>query len=87
VTCCSPPHRPAVGERNFYRDVWFPAQRASGLEIRPHDMRHFWLTHLRAAGVDEADLADRAGHSVETMIARSIHPRRQSFDQVRRLIG
>lgn len=74
-------------ERNFYRDVWYPAQRASGLDIRPHEMRHSWLTHLRAAGVDEADLADMAGHSVETMIARYIHPRRESFKQVRRLIG
>jgi integrase len=47
-------------ERNFYRDVWYPAQKASGLDIRPHEMRHSWLTHLRVAGVDEADLADMA---------------------------
>jgi integrase len=50
-------------------------------------MRHSWLTHLRAAGVDEVDLADMAGHSVETMMSQYIHPRRQSFEQVRRLIG
>jgi integrase len=74
-------------ERNFYRDVWYPAQRASGLDIRPHEMRHSWLTHLRAAGVDEADLADMAGHSVETMISRYIHPRQESFEEVGRLIG
>jgi integrase len=74
-------------ERNFYRDVWYPAQRASGLDIRPHEMRHSWLTHLRAAGVDEADLADMAGHSVEMMLSRYIHPRRESFDHVRRIIG
>jgi integrase len=74
-------------ERNLYRDVWYPAQQASGLDIRPHEMRHSWLTHLRAAGVDEADLADMAGHSVETMMSRYIHPRRESFGQVRRLIG
>jgi integrase len=74
-------------ERNFYRDVWYPAQEASALDIRPHEMRHSWLTHLRAAGVDEADLADMAGHSVQTMLSRYIHPRRESFEQVRRLIG
>jgi hypothetical protein len=39
------------------------------------------------AGVDEADLADMAGHSVELMLSRYIHPRRESFEQVRRLIG
>jgi integrase len=74
-------------ERNFYRDVWYPAQTAAGLDIRPHEMRHSWLTHLRAAGVDEADLADMAGHSLEMMLSRYIHPRRESFEQVRRLIG
>jgi integrase len=34
-------------ERNFYRDVWYPAQKASGLDIRPHEMRHSWLTLMQ----------------------------------------
>ena len=33
-------------ERNFYRDVWKPAQEASGLDIRPHECRHSYVTHL-----------------------------------------
>ena len=37
-------------ERNFYRDVWKPTQEASGLDIRPHECRHSYVTHLRAAG-------------------------------------
>jgi hypothetical protein len=38
-------------ERNFYRnDVWGPAQNASGLEIRPHECRHSFVSQLRAAG-------------------------------------
>jgi site-specific recombinase XerC len=37
-------------ERNFYRDLWRPAQEASGLDIRPHECRHSYITHLRAAG-------------------------------------
>lgn len=74
-------------ERNFYRDVWYPAQVASGLDIRPHEMRHSWVTHLRAAGIDDADLADMAGHQLATMLGRYTHPLRGSFDDVRRVIG
>ena len=74
-------------ERNFYRDVWSPAQRASGLDIRPHEMRHSYLTHLRAAGVDDADLAAMAGHTVQTMLGRYTHALGRSFDQVREIIG
>ncbi|MET0513374.1 MAG: site-specific integrase [Thermoleophilaceae bacterium] len=74
-------------ERNFYRDVWSRAQRASGLDIRPHEMRHSYLTHLRAAGVDDADLAAMAGHTVQTMLGRYTHALGRSFDQVRDIIG
>lgn len=60
-------------ERNFYRDVWKPTQEASGLDMRPHECRHSYVTHLRAAGVNDADLAEIAGHRVETMLARYTH--------------
>jgi integrase len=73
--------------RNFYRDVWYPAQQASGLDMRPHEMRHSYVTHLRAQGIDDADLADIAGHRVETMLATYTHPLRESFDAVRSAIG
>jgi integrase len=73
-------------ERNFYRDVWRPTQEASGLDIRPHECRHSYVTHLRAAGINDADLAEIAGHRVETMLARYIHSLRASFPRVRRLI-
>jgi integrase len=74
-------------ERNFYRDVWQPAREAAGMDIRPHDCRHSYVSHLRAAGVDDADLAAITGHTIETMLARYTHPLRRSFDQVRDLIG
>ncbi len=51
-------------ERNFYRDVWVPAQLATGLDPTPHEFRHSYVTHLRAAGIDDADLALVAGHTV-----------------------
>src|SRR6185369_7546850 len=48
-------------ERNFYRDLWRPAQEASCLDIRPHECRHSYVTHLRAAGVNDADLLRSRG--------------------------
>ena len=74
-------------EPNFYRDVWQPAREATGMDVRPHECRHSWITHLRAAGVDDADLADMAGHTVATMHAKYAHALRQSFEQVRATIG
>jgi integrase len=74
-------------ERTFYRDVWKPTQVAAGRDIRPHECRHSWVSNLRAAGVDDADLADMAGHRVDTMLARYTHPVGQDFGAVRRAIG
>ena len=73
-------------ERTFYRDVWKPTQKASGLDIRPHECRHSYVTHLRAAGVNDADLAEIAGHRIETMLARYTHALGSSFSKVRRFI-
>jgi integrase len=74
-------------ERNFYRDVWEPARIASGLDPTPHEFRHSYITHLRAAGVDDADLARIAGHRIETMISVYTHPLEQSHDAIRQVIG
>jgi integrase len=74
-------------ERNFYRDIWRPAQEAAGLDIRPHECRHSYVTHLRAAGVNDADLAEIAGHRVETMLARYTHAIGEGFTKVRHAIG
>jgi integrase len=74
-------------ERTFYRDLWKPAQEASGLDIRPHECRHSYVTHLRAGGVNDADLAEIAGHRVETMLARYTHPVGSSFRSIRAVIG
>jgi integrase len=74
-------------ERNFYRDVWKPAQLATGLDPTPHEFRHSYVTHLRAAGIDDADLAAVAGHTVETMISVYTHALDRSHDSIRRVIG
>jgi len=74
-------------ERNFYRDVWVPAQVATGLDPTPHEFRHSYVSHLRAAGIDDADLAKVAGHTVETMIAVYTHALERSHDAIRQVIG
>lgn len=75
-------------ERNFYRDVWYPAQEAlPEVDLHPHEARHSFVTRMRALGVDDADLADMAGHTVETMLGAYTHPLRASHDKVRQIIG
>jgi integrase len=74
-------------ERNLYRDIWKPAQERSGIDIRPHECRHSYVTHLRAAGINDADLAEIVGHRVETMLARYTHAVGTSFDAIRTAVG
>lgn len=74
-------------ERNFYRSVWVPAQLATGLDPTPHEFRHSYVTHLRAAGIDDADLARVAGHTVDTMISVYTHALERSHEAIRKVIG
>jgi integrase len=74
-------------ERNWRRDVWEPACKATGLDPRPQEFRASWESHLSAAGVDRADLADYAGHSVATANARYVQGLGRSAEQVRAAIG
>jgi integrase len=74
-------------ERNFYRDVWVPAQLASGLDPTPHEFRHSYVTNLRAAGIDDADLAEVAGHTVATMVSLYTHALHRSHAEIREVIG
>lgn len=70
-------------ERTFYRDVWKPTQEAAGLDIRPHECRHSFVSHLRAARIDDADLARIVGHRLEMMLSYYAHATGQSFSAVR----
>lgn len=74
-------------ERSFYRVVWYPAQERSGLMLHPHDMRHSWVSHLRAAGADPADLALAAGQTVATATSIYTHSTGGTFDLMRRAVG
>jgi integrase len=77
----------ATHESNFRRDVWNPAREAAGIDVRPHDCRHSWITQLRAAGVDDADLAAMSGHSIGTMLGTYTHALERSHEAVRELLG
>lgn len=74
-------------ERNFYRDVWQPAREVTGLDCTPHEFRHSYLSEMRAAGIDAADLAEVAGHSLQTLHDRYVHPLNRSDDAIRNVIG
>jgi integrase len=60
-------------ERNFYRDIWKPTQEASGLDIRPHECRHSYVTYLRRRHQRRRSGRDRGAPSRDH--ARALHPR------------
>lgn len=62
-------------------------RRELDVDVVPHDFRHSYVSLMRAAGVDPADLAEVAGHTVETATARYTHPLRRSDDRIREVIG
>lgn len=75
-------------ESNWRRSVWNPARDAAGMAgATPHGLRHSYISNLRAAGVDPADLADFAGHSLETANAVYTHALHKSHDAVRQAVG
>lgn len=74
-------------ERNFRRDVWDPAVHLSGMECAPHDFRHSYITNLRAAGVDRADLAVISAHGEAVADAVYTHSLGRSNDVIRAAIG
>jgi hypothetical protein len=73
-------------ERRFYERVWWPAQAACGLTIRPHEMRHSWVSLVRAAGVEPAAAAAVAGHSVEVATRVYTHVVDPAFEAIRRAV-
>jgi integrase len=64
-----------------------PGHEAAGIDPTPHEFRHSAISHLRAAGIDPADLAAMSGHTVETATKHYTHPLGRSFDAARKTIG
>ena len=60
-----------------------PAQVASPLVGRPYDLRHAAVSTWLNAGVPAAEVAERAGHSVEVLTkvyAKCVHGRRDAMN-------
>lgn len=83
------PRGGVMQNRCWYRDVWYPARAAvPGMEhATPHEFRHSWVSWMRAAAIDVADVADAAGHTVETATAKYTHPLGRSFAAMMEAIG
>jgi integrase len=77
----------AWSETQFYRGVWGPARRRSGLALNPHDLRHSFVSLMRAAGVDPADLAASTGHTVQTATGVYTHATGGTFELMRGAVG
>lgn len=73
-------------DRNFYRDVWEPARAVTGMPATPHEFRHSYVSLMRAAGVDPADLAAWTGHTVLTATMIYTHSTGASAELARKAI-
>ena len=60
--------------RNWRRRIFRPAARRAGLETsRPYDLRHSFVSLLIWEGRSVAEVAEQAGHSVETCSRDYVH--------------
>jgi integrase len=54
-------------QRNFYRNVWEPAERKAGTEFTVYDLRHTFASTLATAGVPVVEIAAYMGHSTRML--------------------
>jgi integrase len=50
--------------RNFYRNVWEPAQREAGVAFTLYDLRRTFASRLLAAGIPLVEVSAWMGHSL-----------------------
>lgn len=74
-------------ERSFYAHIWHPTCERMGMAVLPHDFRHSFVSLMRAAGVDPADLASATGHTVMTATNHYTHSTGSTFELMRRVAG
>jgi integrase len=74
-------------EPDFYKLIWYPTQAAAGIDARPHEFRHSYVSLVRpVANIDDADLAAVAGHTVATMHDVYTHSLGRSFEAIRAVV-
>jgi integrase len=89
-TLLFPTLRGCVWDYSHWRDlVYDPACERSGVPARPHELRHSFVSHMRAAGVPDAELAAITGHTVAVMVSRYAHATRldETFEEIRKAVG
>jgi integrase len=52
------------GIRNFYRNVWTPAQQQAGVAFTLYDLRHTFASRLLAAGIPLIEVSAWMGHGL-----------------------
>jgi integrase len=50
--------------RNFYRNVWTPAQERAGVAFTLYDLRHTFASRLLAAGIPTIEVSAWMGHAI-----------------------
>jgi integrase len=50
--------------RNFYRNVWTPAQERAGASFTLYDLRHTFASRLLAAGIPVVEVSAWMGHAI-----------------------
>lgn len=50
--------------RNFYRNVWTPAQDRAGVHFTLYDLRHTFASRLLAAGIPVVEVSGWMGHAI-----------------------
>lgn len=50
--------------RNFYRNVWTPAQKSAGVAFTLYDLRHTFASRLLAAGIPVVEVSAWMGHTI-----------------------
>lgn len=56
--------RRVVGDPNFYRNVWTPAQQQAGVAFSLYDLRHTFSSGLLAAGIPLIEVSAWMGHGL-----------------------
>lgn len=72
---------------NFRADLWLPTCEAAGINPTCQEFRASWVSLMRSAGIDPADLAAVAGHNVNTADAHYVRSLGRSFDQIKEMVG
>lgn len=59
--------------QTWHRDVWRPVTKECGIQARPYDLRHTFVSQLIHDGASVVEVAKQAGHSPVMTLSRYAH--------------